>query len=701
MSQRSNVNVQGGGSIATYYMSLNVNHDQGLLNSPKIYSWDNNINNWGYNFQNNIQVKLTPTTKVRLNMNAQVRKNKGPNYTTSDLFWKTLGSNPVNFAAFYPEQEGDEHVRFGNSILSGNTLRTNPYADMVTSFKETNLNTLNTTVRLDQDLKVITPGLTTNALVNFKNYSVNSYSRSIEPYYYKIMEGSYDPNNPTTFELERLGTSGTEYINQSSPSKNGDNTLLLQFQLDYKRTFARHNVSGMFQYMQREYRTDVLPSRNQGLSGRFTYDYDHRYLAEFNFGYNGTERLPKGERFEFFPAVSLGWVVSNEKFFAPLANTIQQLKLRSTYGVVGSDSNGYPSNFLYIDQVTLNSIGFNIGDDWLATSKGPVISQYAVKNPSWEQAKKFDLGLDLTLFNSWDITLDYFNEKRTKILMQRSAWPKSLGYGDSMPWANVGAMDSWGYEASTKYAHRVNDDLRLDLRANFTYATNKYVYRDEPFYPYEWKTYTGRPSAALWGYVAEGLFQTQEEIELHARQDLGSRPMVGDIKYRDLNGDGIIDKNDEGVITHDGDRPRIQYGFGMNAQYKKFDFGVFFNGSMLRTIAVGGIHPFGQNEYNIFQFVADNRWTEENPNPEAKYPRLALFGENSANNTVASTYWLRSGNFLRLKQVELGYTFKYGRIYLTGDNLAVFSPFKEWDPELSWNSYPLQRTVNLGLQLNF
>lgn len=701
MSQRANINVSGGGSKVTYYISLNVNHDTGLLDSPKIYSWDNNINNLAYNFQNNIQVKITPTTKIRLNMNAQIRKYKGPNYSTSDLFKKTLTTNPINFPAYFPAEEGDTHVKFGNAILSGNNLRTNPYADMVTSFEETNMNTLNTTVRIDQDLSFITKGLSVNGLVNFKNYYTSSYNRSIQPYYYKLANNSYDSENPS-MELSRLGTSGTDYISQSGISKNGDNTLLLQFQLDYKRRFGSHNVTGMLQYMQRDYRSDVLPHRNQGFSGRFTYDYDHRYLAEFNFGYNGSERLPDGSRFEFFPAVSLGWVISNEKFFEPLTYVVDNLKVRSTFGLVGSDNtHGYPSNFLYFDKVTLNSVGFNFGDEWLASHKGPVLNQYAVVDPCWERAKKFDVGVDLTLLRNWNMTFDYFYEKRDRILMQRAAWPKALGYGDAVPWSNMGEMDSWGYEFSTNYAYQINKDWRVDFRGNFTYATNKYVYKDEPNYPYDWKLYTGRVSTATWGYVAEGLFQTEEEIAGHAKQDLGSTPKVGDIKYRDLNGDGVIDKNDDGIISDYSSIPRIQYGFGANLTWRKFDFGIFFNGSAMRKIMLSGIHPFGQSEYNIFQFIADDHWTENNPNPSAKYPRLALLDGDGANNKVASSYWIRNGNFLRLKQIELGYNFKYGRIYITGDNLAVFSPFKEWDPELSWNSYPLQRTFNIGLQLTF
>ncbi len=701
MSQRANVNIQGGGSKMTYYMSLNVNHDTGLLDSPKIYSWNNNIDNLAYNFQSNMQIKVTPTTQIRMNMNAQIRNNKGPNYTTSDLFNMTLTTNPVYFPAYFPTQEGDEHVRFGNAILTGNALRENPYAKMVSSFKQTDINTLNTSVKIDQDLKFITPGLTVNALLNFKNYSYHGYNRTIEPYYYRVKDNSYDPVEPTTYDLERLGTSGTPYITTSDPTRTGDRTIMLQFQMNYQRQFGYHNVGGMLMYMQRDYKYNVLPSRNQGVSGRFTYDYGQRYLAEFNFGYNGTERLADGSRFEFFPAMSLGWVVSNEAFMESLRNKVDNLKIRASYGLVGSDGSEYPYTFMYIDQVKLKNISFVTGDSYNTTKSGPLMDMYAVDGACWERSKKFDAGLDITLFRNWNMTFDYFYEKRYKILMERASWPNSLGYYGAIPWSNIGKVDNWGYEFSTNYTHYIGKNLKIDLRGNFTYTQNKYVYKDEIWNEYPWQVQTGRPLSTMYGYIAEGLFTSQEEIDSHARQDLGSTAMVGDIKYRDLNGDGVISAYDQAYISDYGKQPRIQYGFGLNVVYKKFDFGAFFNGSAMRKIMVSGIHPFGQTDYNIFKFIANDRWSESNPNPNAKYPRLGLTGNETNNNRVNSTYWMRNGDFLRFKQLEFGYTFKYGRVYVTGDNLAVFSSFKEWDPELNWYDYPLQRTFNIGLQLNF
>ena len=704
MNQRANVNISGGGSKASYYMSLQANHDTGLLDTKKVYSYNNNINNWGYNFQNNISYKITSTTKIDLHMNAQIRNKKGPNYSTSDLFAQMLYCNPINFPVTFPAQPGDTHIRFGNAIWTGSSVRTNPYAYMLSSFKEYNENTLNTSLKINQKLDFVTKGLSVQAMVNWKNWASSSYNRTIEPYYYGIKGGSYNPSNPTDYEIERLGTSGTDYLKTSDISKASDQTFSLDARVNYDRQFNLHHVTGMLMYMQREYRSSVLPERNQGFSGRFTYDYGQRYLVELNFGYNGTERLAKKERFEFFPAVSLGWVISNEKFFEPMTKYIDNLKIRGSYGLVGSDETGLSAgaqHFLYIDQVSLNNIGFTTGVDMNYTLYGPLVTNYAVVNGGWERVKKLDIGIDLELFRQLTITADYFNEKRYNILLHREAWPESLGYYTAKPWSNKGKVDNWGIELSVNWRKEFTKDLYVDFRGNFTYTENKYVNLDEPVYPYVWKTSTGKPLSRTTGYIAQGLFSSQEEIDNSPTQNLGSTVKPGDIKYRDVNGDGKIDGSDQVMISPYGTTPRIQYGLGMNVTYKKFDFGVFFNGSAKRTIMISGISPFGQSDYNVMQFIADDYWSESNPNPNAKYPRLGLTSSQTANNTVASTYWMRNGNFIRFKTLELGYKFKYGRVYLNGDNIAVFSPFKLWDPELSWNAYPLQRTFNIGVQLNF
>jgi hypothetical protein len=289
--------------------------------------------------------------------------------------------------------------------------------------------------------------------------------------------------------------------------------------------------------------------------------------------------------------------------------------------------------------------------------------------------------------------------------MRRASWPVIMGYQNAVPWSNIGAVDNMGCEFSINWRKELFKEFIIDMRGNLTYNKNKYIYKDEPNYPYVWKSDTGRPLSTTKGYIAEGLFASQEEINVSPTQSLGSTVMPGDIKYRDVNGDGLITEDDMVVLSDYGNIPRIQYGLGVNITYKKFDFGVFFNGSAQRTIMINGISPFfsdmSYGERNLMSFIAKDYWSERNPNPNAAYPRLGIQNSQIENNMKASSYWMRNGNFIRFKTLELGYTFPHCRIYLSGDNLAVWSPFKLWDPELGYDSYPLSRTFNVGVQLKF
>nr|WP_314561540.1 TonB-dependent receptor [uncultured Capnocytophaga sp.] len=706
INHRANLNVQGGGDRTTYYMSIQANHDEGLLKTKKLYSFDNTVSHWAYNFQNNITYKLTPSTKIELRMNSQIRYNTGGNYNANDFYFRMLSQNPVNFPVTFPAQPGDTHIRYGSSIITGASYKENMYAYMQSSFREIRENTINTSLKVNQEFDFITKGLTGSLLINFKNWSRNYYSRTITPYTYMVKPGTYDAATGA-YELEPLQR-GTEYISESAIAKEGNETFFMQGNLNYSRKVGEHRFDAMALYTQREFKDGVLPHRNQGYSGRINYNYASKYLIEGNFGYTGTERLKKGSRFEFFPAVSVGWVASEEKFFEPVKNVVNFFKVRASYGLIGDDETGSTANpaaahFLYLQQMEFEpnqGYQFTTGELMNITKKGPRVKAYAVENATWEKVKKFNIGADFNLFDV-AFTADYFYDKRYDILLRRSAFPDQLGYGDAIPWASKGKVDNWGFEFSANYNKKVNDNLHLSLKGNFTYSQNKYVDIDDLYYKYPWQIRTGRPIYHRVGYIAEGLFKSQEEIDNSPQQNLGSKPMPGDIKYRDLNGDGVIDSNDQTMISEYGEVPRIQYGFGFTITYKKFDFGAFFNGAAKRNIMTGLTAPFGRNDNHVFQHIANTRWTEANPDPNAAYPRLGLQTGDIANNDQNSTYWLRDGDFLRFKQLSVGYTFKNGRVYVAGNNLAVFSKFKQWDPELAWYKYPLQRIYSLGVQLNF
>ncbi len=703
-NERANINISGGGSRITYYMSLQANHDTGMLDIPKTYSYDNNFNQWTYIFQNNLTYELTPTTKLGLRMNAQIGNLKGPGYSTDGLFNAARDTNPTAFPATFPAREGDTHIRFGNDwVVSNNDLYTNPYALMLSNYKEENFNTLNTSINIDQKLDFITKGLKVTALVNFKNYATTNYNRSIDPYYYRMIKSTWDVNNPNSYELERVGTSGTDYINEKDNGYSADQTFYFDTRIDYNRMFGDHSVTGMLMYMQREYRKGVRPNRLQGFSGRFTYDYKHKYLAEFNFGYNGTERLAKGDRFEFFPAMSIGWVPSGEDFWEPLQDYVNFLKIRASYGVVGNDEmDEGPGHYLYVDNVTLSGGGYHTGYDGEKGYTGPGFNTMAIEDACWERVNKLNVGMDIELFDQLNISFDWFYDHRHKILMKRGSWPTLLGYFGATPWSNVGKVDNHGVELTVNWQKEIIKDLYVDLRGNLTYNKNEFVYYDEPIYETPWTRKAGLPLSYCWGYIADGYFTDEADVANHADQSgLGSQPQPGDIKYRDINGDGVINSSDGIMISEYGWTPRIQYGLGLNVVYKKLDFGVFFTGSAQRDILVNdALTAFGERNQNVMQYVVDSHWSIDNPDPNATFPRLGLRRTDISNNTQASTHWLRNGNFLRFKTLEVGYTFPHCRVYFSGDNLAVWSPFKWWDPDLYWNRYPLQRTFNIGIQVN-
>ncbi len=734
--QRGNVNVSGGGSKVKYYMSIDVQHEDGLLNSEKLYSWNNNIQLYNYTFQNNISYKLTPSTTISMNMNAQIRQKTGPNASSSNIFDYTLTTTPISFPITWPAQEGDDHIRYGSRKYSEHVLQ-NPYAVLNTSYSQTNETTLNTVVKINQGLDFITKGLRFEAWVNLKAWSSMNFDRSITPYYYELAgkatqyttNGELNPYTEGTIYRTNVLQSGNSYLNESNLNRSTDQTFELQARFDWNRKFGLHDVSAMVSYRQWEYRAAVLPNRNQGFSFRATYDYAHRYLVEFNAGYNGTERLAKGHRFGFFPAASIGWVISNEPWFEPASNILTNLKIRASHGIVGSDALASPggSYFLYIDKIAGNNVsalGWRSGDYGITTlyKGGPQVTYYAVKNIGWEKSRKTDVGIEFSLFGDLTVNADLFWEHRYDIFLKREAWPASLGYDQATPYSSKGTMENKGGEISLAYNKRINNDWTVGVTGTFTYAENRVSDWDEPVYPYTWMMGTNIPasSSRTLGYIAEGLFKSEEEIANSPSQNIGSKPQVGDIKYRDLNGDGVIDNNDQTMISEYGRVPRIQYGFGATVSWKKFDFGVQFTGSAKRTIMMSGMHPFQEggtnaDARNVLQWISDSYFdpavyeqaVQNNDQAtidrmlNAEYPRLGTVQTDVSNNSVNSTFWMRNGSFLRMRNIELGWRFPYGRVYVSGQNLLTFAPFKHWDPELSsWNSYPMQKTVSVGVQIS-
>lgn len=485
--------------------------------------------------------------------------------------------------------------------------------------------------------------------------------------------------------------------------------------LDYQRKFADlHDISAQLIYLQRgvyssnpaNYNSS-LGELNQGMAGRFTYDFDKRYFFEFNFGYNGSDNFAKGKRFGFFPSYALGYIISNEDFFAPLNKTISLLKLRGSYGTVGNSNSSV--RFPGYTNVNMNGAGYAFGEDFKATEAGAIITTYGNENATWEVAKKANVGIELGLFDQKFLLIaDYFHENRDKILMTRQTISPTIGIGDANPVANVGKVTNRGVDMSLEYNHAFSKDIVLSVKGNFTYAVNKILEKDEPHYPFSYQYERGGALNRVGpAYIALGLFKDEEDIKNSPSQE-AIMPNIkpGDIKYQDLNEDGVVNEYDRTYIGNPY-IPQIVYGFGASFQYKNWDFSVFFQGAGKVSIYLDDIHPFDIYHKNVLKFVADDYWSASNPNPNAKYPRLAHNVDNT-NTYQKSTFWLRDGSFLRLKNAEIGYSYKFMRAYIAGSNLLTFTGFKYWDPEIGGGSnsgnglvYPLQRVFNLGVQFNF
>lgn len=390
---------------------------------------------------------------------------------------------------------------------------------------------------------------------------------------------------------------------------------------------------------------------------------------------------------------------------------ISNLKLRGSWGLVGNDNTG-AGRFTYLEDIDLGgSPGYTTGVGGnRVTYKGPKWSRFFNPNLGWEIGEKINVGIDLQLYNSFNLTVEAFKETRRDIFLSRgSTIPDFLGLSGATVYANLGKMKNIGMDLSIDYNKQVNKDLFLSFKGTFTYAHNTILERDEPpFQEYPNLSSVGHSLGQYLLYIDNGLFPDEKTIHNNPDQKaLGYTPQLGDIWYHNLPNyrgeyDNVIDGNDRRYVGNPQD-PEIVYGFGPSIKFKKWDFSFFFQGVAKTSILMSGIHPFGEARIRgLFKYIADDHWTTENQNIDAKYPRLTL--ENNGNNTQNSTYWLRNGSFLKLKNAEVGYTFKGWRFYLSGQNLLTFSPFDYWDPEMGSGSgmkYPTQRIINFGIQVTF
>lgn len=558
-------------------------------------------------------------------------------------------------------------------------------------------------------------GLSIKGTYNIMRRADHVFNRAYSPFYYTpatTLDGSY--------KLIALNPDeGTEYLTFNDGKREISSTMYGELRLGYSRTFDEvHDVSVTLVGTMRSETNAIgslkasLPHNNISSAGRFAYGYDSRYFLEFDFGYNGTERFAKENRFGFFPAIGAGWMVSNESFMSGAKDIFTELKFRATYGEVGNDQIGpLRDRFFYLSNVDFTGAGywFGVNRDYRS---GISINRYANPLITWEIARKTDVGMDLKLFNKLTLNADLYWETRRNILMTRQDVPTTMGLRTT-PRSNVGVAQGSGFETSLKYEQFLGQDAWLIVNGNFTYASSKYKKYEEPDYSdVPWRSRVGLKLSQPTGYIAERLFIDEEEVNNSPEQQLGEY-LAGDIKYKDINLDGLINSDDVVPIGFPT-VPEIIYGAGFSFGYKAFDLSVFFQGSARSSFFIypDAITPFVNNgQRALLKYIADNHWSENNRDINAFWPRLSEYPID--NNNVASTHWLRNGAFVRFKSAEIGYTLpnrltervsiQNFRVYLSGLNLFVWSKFKMWDPEMAGNGlgYPIQRVVNLGVNFSF
>ena len=735
-NRRVNVNVRGGSEKVAYYASVSYFNETGMTVTDKnINTYDSKMKYSRYNFTTNLNIDVTPTTKVEIGAQGYLGEGNYPAISSADLYNAAMSISPVE----YPKMFFVNGEAFVPGTSTNNNFN-NPYSQATRrGYDNLTKNQIYSNLRVTQDLDMLTKGLKLTAMYAFDVYNEIHVHQDRAESTYNFLDTSvpYDMNGQPILQRIYEGSNVLSYKQETS----GNKKTYLEASLNYDRTFNDdHRVSALFLFNQQSKLLypkgtleDAIPYRMMGIAGRATYSWKDRYFAEFNIGYNGAENFSPKHRFGTFPAFGVGWVVSNEKFWQPLSKAVSFLKIRYTDGKVGN-SEVSDRRFMYLDQMKENGdYGYKFGPN------GTKWSGYETVNMAvdliWEESRKQDLGIDLKLFNDdLSIVFDLFKERRENILLKREhSIPSFLGYNTSAPYGNIGIIENKGFDGTIEYNKRINKDWVIALRGNVTFNKDKWIQGELPEQKYEWMNQYGHNINGVKGYVAEGLF-TQAEIDDMARWEslsdankaITPKPFAsqfgtvkaGDIKYKDLNNDGQIDAYDQTYISR-GDVPTTVYGFGFTVGWKDLSVGMMFQGvaGAERVLNGSSVNPFngGGGSGNLYSDIGD-RWTEENPDQNAFYPRLSYGSETTSNinNFQKSTWWVRNMNFLRLKTLQISYNLpkpwvnkvhlKNAAVYVMGTNLFTLSRFKLWDPELNTDngaSYPNTTSYSVGINFTF
>lgn len=708
-SLRTNLNMSGGNNFLRYALELGYFSEDGIIERDPNQQWNSEVKVDRYNVRSNVDLNITPTTLVRVNLGGYLQTRNGP------------PGDETNFGIFYQASRIPPYIhppQYSTGEIPRINFRENPWAWATQrGYEKWNHSSLQSLTSVEQDLKVITPGLKAKMTFAFDKYYANSVTRSKTPDYYLPTSGRDENGN---LKLE-IASHGQEFLGYNIGSQWGNQSLYLEGMVSYSKMIGnKHDINSMLLYNHRNYDDgSSLPFRNQGIAGRFSYTYDRRYIAEVNFGYNGSENFAAGKRFGFFPAFAAGWVISQEKFMEPLQSVISNLKVRGSWGEAGNSDIG-GRRFAYISTVAdFGSYRWGVDNDIYRVGRAE--GEVGISDLTWETVAKTDVGFELGLLNGGiNVNVDLFREKRKNIFMQRGNLPGSAGFIRSV-WANYGKVENKGIEMSLTVDKRISDKWHISALANYTYARNKRTEIDEPLGVLgSYRSSTGTPVGQLFGLISEGLFTADDFDSQGAlksgipQQSFSEVLRPGDIKYRDLNQDGVVNELDRTAIG--GSRmPEIVYGFGATIKYDIIDLGFFFQGAARTWQVLGGENWMPGTALgatgNIFTNI-DDRWTVENPSQDVFWPRLT-YGVNS-NNEQASTWWLRDMSFLRLKNIELGIAvpskwikqakMQSFRLFVRGSNMLTFSKFKLWDPELETTDglrYPIMKSVSVGMNIHF
>ncbi len=708
-NQRVTAEVSGGNNILTYSLVAAFYNEQGILTRDPSREWDPSIKLQRYNVRSNVDINITKTTKFRVNIGGYLQDRNSTTQSVETIFNKAFKAVPFDYPVRYSTGEIPAGAE-GNVWALATQM----------GYQNKSESKIETLFSLEQDLKFLTKGLKIKGTFSFDRYSSGTVKRSTSP---DLYNPTRQRNEDGTLVLSRSSV-GSNTLGHSVSGEYGNRRLYLELAVNYDRTFGgKHSVSGMLLAQRSNYdKGDKLPYRNQGIAGRAAYTFDNRYVAEFNFGYNGSENFAPGKRYGFFPSGAIGWVISEEPFMAPVRNVITNLKIRASYGQTGNASLS-GRRFAYLSTITddyntLNMYKWGMDSGYGVT--GMAEGDFGVPDLTWEKVNKANIGFELGLFDGvFDMSVDLFDERRNNIFMERSSIPLTAGFIKA-PWQNFGKVKNHGAEVTLNLRKQFRNGLFVGFMGTFTYAHNEIVEMDEPATVVGTnRAKTGHPVGQIFGYIDEGLY-TEADFNPDGtlrdglpRNTLSTDIRPGDIKHKDVNGDGKIDIYDQSPIGGTED-PEIVYGFGLNLAWKGFDFGVLFQGTgrMWRLMSQNIIPGYDTGGYyNVFSNYED-RWTVDNPSQDVFYPRLS-YGPNT-NNGVACSWWLKNMSYLRLKNIELGWSIPQrwadrsflsgARVFVRGTNVLTFSGFKLWDPELKsadGGRYPLMRSFSAGVEFKF